>query len=629
MINGYEINGAEINGSGDAPEITLPITYIFADGVELTAPIVISAAEAFNLSAPIEITAHQFNTVGQSINWSVSALINAVDYSARLTGGIRIERQLNASALAELSLVPLSGPVNPTAFEGQSISIRYTDERGTSPLFSGTVIRSVIDMNDGVLSLTCSDLLQERTDALSRAQIDGLIDHARSNSVYRDPNSNWEYAQQCLKSAEGDFFKDVHGGFRFVPWSVSPDVTHDDASIFHATLAPRFEDRHTLINRIDIDLQWRFLFGWHRVHKLQWGIGMPYARWLWESFSTTPSREMIERAIPADMVLAKADYQDLPPTGLYYYRLYPVVFNNLSPGYFAYSFDIDAVERWLQTVTHKLSLSVLAQVSIERYGEISKNETYSLDSNESDIDWHQLIDSNDMPRGKEFGIQMGKTDSGPRTGSRSAPPEGDFVEVSLGFNNTYRVNLYSDNNTPGMSQSILLCAVREARKNIIASHQNVSVNYEVPINPLLQLAVGIDIDATKVQTQGRVTRLEHRLDFDSGLVFTALTLTPYANSEVFDVLPLEWDEIPIEDSPLVNVGPVPLSSHFGKTAVEPPEPDPEWRGYVGNYSTFNNYPESFTVEIPEVNESLRDNLEVEQVAVYSIDVQLDKITLTL
>ncbi|MBE0435669.1 MAG: hypothetical protein IBX56_07695 [Methylomicrobium sp.] len=632
MINGHEINGAEINGDAGQAEsgpliISLGFEIIIADALAISASVVLNAVLPVSLMAPIEVVSNLFQTVGQSVTWSVSIFLNDVDYSARLTGSISVERQVGGSALADISIVHATGPIDPTAFDGQTVAIFYSDARGQSLLFKGVVIRSRINMSDGLLALSCSDLLQEFVDELSRGQIDALIDHARVDTVYRDPINNWDYVQQCLKSAEGDLFRSVNGPIRFVPWSVAPGVTHDDSVILANSLEPNFQDRHTLVNQVDIEFNWRHFAGWHRIHNIKWGVGIHYNKWVVTAFSSLPPREMIERSIPGGLVLTKADYVDAPPTGLYRYMFAQAVFNNLSPGFFAFACDINAVERWLQTITHNVNISFSAPDSIARYGAIAKNASYALSGDEGGIDWHQTVESPDLPRGLEFLTQMGAMNTGPRVGHRSQPPSGFDVTVYNHLRGqTYRVPLYSQDSTPNSVDAALVCALREARKSILETHQNVAIDYEVPLSPLLELAHGIEIDADSVSSTGRITALRHRLDIDSGEAITRLTVTPYAN---IDAPSLSAPVLQSAAPETVSLSHPQLQNHFGFPGVVPAEPDEEWRGYVGNFADHSTYPESFTVEIPAVNEALRDALEINQSVDYTLDINMNKVSLTL
>ncbi len=682
MINGYEINGAEINGdasgslvlfapvvvnSNVAFSLVSPVfVYSVTDGPEPIAPtavveitsalaiaptaaVIVNANEPFALVAPVEVTAHLFNTDANAIEWHVSLSIGGVDYSARMTGRCRIERNINASTLADFDIVPAAGIFNPALFDGQPVEIDYGDQRGDVLIFKGRVIRMQINQSEHTVSLTCSDLLQEVVDQLQQAQIDGLIDHARSPLIHGEADSVWDYTQQALLSAEGDFYQDRYNRLMFKAWGGAVGGTHGDGQIFYNTLRPEIADRHTLVNSVDIDIEFRYVAGWHRVYHLNWDMGMPFNKWLATSFSELPTREIIEQSIPSELVRTDLTYTE-PASDWYRYKGVDIAYTNQSPGLLAFAFQCDAIDRWLQNIRHAFSMTVSAQQSIDRYGAISVSKSHRFTIDDSVIDWHEISESE-----RVFGVNMGYDDDGERIGSELMPPSGDDVVI---FNNnqvsSYRLPLFDSDNVPNSVSAAIECAIREARKRILESHEINSISYEIPINPLLELTDRYTVNSSGAVISGRVSAMNHEFDFDSGAAFSRIKLTAFASTDAPVIIaPALIDTAPAN----VDVEMIPLMTWLGRPESGP-VPD-EFRGFVCNIlnpythswimfadsdyrSQFGDlfpeefepvndypYPVSFSIEIPAVADSERDEIEIEQTASFAVPVNLNTLSITL
>lgn len=681
MINGYEINGAEINGdasgslvlfapvvvnSNVAFSLTSPVfVYSVTDGpepiaptaiVEITsalaiaptAPVIVNSNDPFSLVAAVEVTAHLFNADANAIEWHASLSIGGVDFSARMTGRCRIERNINASTLADFDIIPASGVFNPALFDGQPVEIYYGDQRGDVLIFKGRVIRMQINQSEHTVSLTCSDLLQEKVDQLQQAQIDGLIDHARSPLIHGEADSVWDYTQQALLSAEGDFYQDRYNRLMFKAWGGAVGATHGDGQIFYNTLQPEIADRHTLVNSVDIDIEFRYVAGWHRVYHLNWYMGMPSNKWMVSYFSELPTREMIEQSIPQDLAVNNLSYYE-PLSGRYEYKSVVVYFNNASPGLLAYSFNCDLIDRWLQNIRHTFSISVSAQSSIDRYGIIPASQSHRFSIDDSGIDWHVMSKSD-----RKFGVNMGYNEDGERIGSDLFPPDGDDVQV---FNNnqvsSYRLSLFDSEHIPNTVSDAIKCSVSEARKRILESHEIYSLGYELPINPLLELTDRFSVNSLGTIMVGRVSELTHEFDFDSGSAFSRIKLTAFANTDAADIsAPALIDTAPTS----INVEMLPLKTWLG-TPSSGSIPD-DFRGFSCNvlnplqskYVLFDKqtlpwdgliwpgddepnadypYPVAFTLEIPPVSASERDEIEIEQTASFAVPVNLNTLSITL
>ena len=602
-------------------DITRDIEILLARSTTVTRSIEINSVEPVSISRSIIIHAHAFNEIPDNkLVWTVSALIGGVDYSSRLTGRVTIRRAVNAATLVDFAIIPVPGVINPTLFDGQTVEIGYQDERGEALLFKGKVIKPTISMSDGTLSLTCSDLLQEALSRLTHEQIDGIIPHHRSSAIYKEPADAYDYAQECLKSAEGDVFMGVDNQIIYQSWTNDAPVSFADDTVLYGSVVPTFADRHSLVNAVNIAFDYRHFIGWHRVHSLDWGIPHTYAAWVVVYFSSLPSVEMIEKAIPADCVLASKAYTPPPPSGLYSYFGTDASYVNSSPaGYTAYLASIQAAERWLQTITHKITITLTAPASIARYGEITGNARYALANDEASITFAD-IDSNRL-----FGTSAGFDDDGPLIVSDKLPPDDADNEYIDWRVITYRKKLFGKEGPPAIATGAINCAIREAAKTILASHQNVSVLFESPIQPVLTLANNAEINAEGCVATGRIKAIEHQLDISSGSAITRIELVPVSGA-IDQVL---TPPAVLDDPPVSVGGTAPALGLYLKDPLDATPDNDAWRGYVGNYVTQTEYAERFVVEIPEIADELRNEQTIEQSSTLTMTVVLDKIGLTL
>ncbi len=487
-------------------------------------------------------------------------------------------------------------------------------------IFKGRIIKPVIDMANRQLNLTCSDLLQETISKLSQSQINSLIPHHRSSAIYRDNEDNYNYALECLNSAEGDIFLGLDNEPVFTAWTDSDPVEFTASNIIHGSVIPTFADRHTLVNKINIELDYRHLIGWHRVHALEWRIPHTYSAWVVVYFSTLPTKEMIETAIPSSCVLASKTYTNPPPAGLYSYFGSSASYVGATPsGAFAYIANIEAAERWIQTVTHKITLSVTATASVTNYDEIERNLKYSVTSDESGITFDK-IDENRL-----FGTSAGFNNSGSVTVSDKLPPDDEdnlYIDWRV---KTYRKKLFGKNNTEALATGAVNCLLREAARTILETHQNVTVSFSAPITPLLTLKNNAEINAAGVTATGRIKALEHRLNIDDGSAHTAIELVPVSGAinQTLTVPAI------LDNAPASVGGTSPALELHLKDPLDATPDNDAWRGYVGNYVTQTEYQERFVVEIPEVADNLRDEQIIEQSNAFTLNVTLDKIGLTI
>ena len=144
---------------------------------------------------------------GLAVSWKLSVSLSGVDISARLTGGVSIDQEENAAAIAIFSLRPAAGSVDPYAWIKAPVTIDYieTDSAGnviyTIRMFSGIVDTPMYNVMTRVCQFTCTDNLQNVISNMSRETIAALTPLAQwTKYIFSEESSGWDYLQQRLET---------------------------------------------------------------------------------------------------------------------------------------------------------------------------------------------------------------------------------------------------------------------------------------------------------------------------------------------------------------------------------------------------------------------------------------------
>lgn len=152
----------------------------------------------------VDATAQQTSLFGPSAEvWGLKVVVGEVDVTARLVGEVTVEKNEDAAALADFSILSLYGTTDITSFIGVPVTISYR-AAGTSSLvkcFTGMVDVPEYSAGTGLLHLLCTDGCQLRferiagdtTRAVAAAQAKLISAENQKNKIYHDiavhPNS--------------------------------------------------------------------------------------------------------------------------------------------------------------------------------------------------------------------------------------------------------------------------------------------------------------------------------------------------------------------------------------------------------------------------------------------------------
>lgn len=538
-----------------------------------------------------------------AIRWVARLLVDGVDWSSRLVGEPQVDREEGAAGICSFELCLPAGPVTPTDWKGRSVALDYigtmagvtTEQR----LFTGRVADPSWNRTTRTLSCTCSDQLQQRVEAMEISAIDALVGGYWSEDVFEPVagRSRWDYAQERLSTRAASMDCDAYGSVRVTSWyaAAQPDFTFGAGSTVYDSLDVQLSDLSAQINCVEIEGDYRFQRLWQQNQQYGWehpelggfsGI-QGFCMWL-RNTSELPTKEMLRSAVSgAGYSVISEGYQTLPPSGVY--CIPPI-------GWAASSNHDELVlrgavigaRRWAQSVTEQYRLRVEADASIAAVGEVIERQGASVAVGEDRADaWE------------------------------SDPP-------------TYGTSGHIDVRDEPRRHRMLTTLLQQARVSIISAHRGSRLSWDVPASWVtgLDLRHTVQLDDQGARALGKVCRLGHRLNLETGEAMSTVTiavmrgggttsdtLTPPAYSTAED--PEDWGDLP--------GGSLPTQLADG---VDDPEYDDELEGFAGNYSMSSGaYPRRFDVTSIELDESLRDEHQAEITATYRVAIPNDLLEL--
>lgn len=248
---------------------------------------------------------------GQSFVWALRVLIGGVDWTAKLTGRITVDREEGAAGVAGFDLFLADGPVVPTDWIGKSVTIDYisTTQGVTKEVrrFTGQLSQPVWNPITRILSCECSDQLQQRVEAMSVEAIDALTAGYWSPDVFESVTgrSRWDYAVERMGSRPASLDCSPTGEMRVTSWyAAAPHFEFGAGTTVYGSVDVELAQLGDITNRIEIEVSYRYprlsqlieAFGW--AHPNADGLSGIGGFCAWRTWSTElPDTDMIESAV--------------------------------------------------------------------------------------------------------------------------------------------------------------------------------------------------------------------------------------------------------------------------------------------------------------------------------------------
>lgn len=545
--------------------------------------------------------------------WTARCLIDGVDVSARLVDSISVTADEGAARIAAVSLRPASGAIDPLDYVGKPISIDYVrvidGVEVPQRLFTGRIDTPEYSPASTLLKLYCVDDLQNRVAALPRSVIDSLVGGRYTPAVQGDVLDNWDYAEARLSTLPSSLDAGPSGGMRVTPWHTD-DVwaTFGSDALLYDTSVLRLPQRSVMVNRVDIEFEYRYPRLRQRFASLGWsGTALDMAP---AGYAYPSQQDVLGAAGGSGWTVTAGVFYPAPaaiphPSGGFVYPREGAIDMAI----------LYLTQRHSQTVTETYSLTVSAPESVAQNGALPHALRGALASNFDGGAWESALDIDPlMPSGGDM----------------------DWMPDAPRADADYAINTLLD----------------QARTKILSSHRGARVGNATLCNPDIDLDKRVAIAEPAVSAAGKVASVEHTLDISAGSAITYFeiavsgaggagiitpdTLAPPAPpAEAADNYSWHASVPPLS----VNTyGITPYSDGIMGLLLNPPEsiyvenipPDNHSESFPNAFYVAGSYPlTGFRVSMPGVDDALRNPLDKPVAASYSVVVPADMMSFTV
>ena len=637
-----------------APNLTIPVQSAAFDGDALAQAAARASLSTYGNGPPAGPSS------AAALAWRPVIRLGGVDVSARLTGSIEIEIEENAARIASFALAPVAGAVPITDWVGKPVEIDFADRlpdgSAANPvrLFGGLVEVPEYELASGVTRFSCTDLLQESLDNAPRADIDTLLGGRWSAAVSGEAATAWDYAQAQLLSLPAALDLDAWRSPRLTPWAAkaAADVVLGPGDIVDGSAAVRFASRSSLRNSREVTFQYRYPL----LKKRGIVRGYTYPFELGSVVSNgydIPTRDMVRQALDGTgwELAGEINFAPVPGvpagvavgegavvTGKVYVPLFgiPVVTDDGHTAFWSVAQDVAdqlcfgyvarLCKRWAQTVDEVYTLTVAAPASVVQLGTIADEAQAALENSFDTSAW-------------EAGPPAA---SGGNVLAWGAIQNGPLPEVPDPYIGEAAMPYAGDPATDrAAADHAIATLIDQARAAILGSHRLNAVEAELPIAPHLDVVHTVRVDTPALLAQGKLRRVRHVMDLESGRAVTAIELALsrteatglQTDTPVAVPVPPPAPELPPPEGP----GAV-IATWIGRSVDTPSALPSNATGFFTNLSnTFSpaynaaaeTYPVQLIVEAPEIEAEARDNREVPIAASYEVAIPEDLLTLTV
>lgn len=572
--------------------------------VTLPVRVDVSARESATLAVRVSVVSGPVITDGGTAAavWALRVFTDSDDWTDYVVGEVTVEAEENAARIADIAIHREPGTVvTPSDWIGVPVEIWLAnaidgDPVNAVPVFTGAVEVPTLTPGSGLLRLRCSDGRQLMIDALDADELDALCEGARwSPAVFDKGAPMGTRATDLLSTIEASLDVVPGGGLRLTHWRDDTLVEQiaDADRVLDGSVAVDFAERSGMTNRVTITFDHRFprnkaegyLIGYDILAVAQTSFG----QWVKDGGQFL-MRETVTRAIEAaGASIASVEWIELPthavalPNDSGFWLPNPAQHNLLCLGFGAVvAFDFH------NETTETYGLTVQNAASIERFGVIAEQMSGALEGLFED------------PTAAEHATLLYKK-------KISTIPPRSTVPISVGYVNSAEVELTEETNHDA-AVAAMECLLAIARTKIAAAHRRHAVTAKVAADPALDLWSLVALDAAGVTATGKVRRVVHRFNAESGEATTEFTLAVSACAGPEFTHPVTTPAIP--DGTTAGQG-------AEVTAV-----NISWNGGYGQDGVL-------TISFPAVSEAERNSVQADITAAYETDINENTFEVTL
>lgn len=554
-----------------------------------------------------------------------------------ISGDIIITRKENNAALAEFTIRPGAGVFGATADQGTTVTIDAIQGGARDRIYTGIVDIPDVNLLREEVTYRCTDRRKEQINNQMTA-VKNTIGYY-STTIFGEAEDTYAEIQDRLTTVPKAVDFDAYGNYKITNLAAksSADYTLGNSDIYSRSLRLEVTSRARIINKVDIEFEYRFpkLYHWEVGYSWLSPNNTNWCNFLVNGYSLT-SKEMVRQAISATGWPLRGDisFTELPPAAWYscggsgdpevawspilvqgnvvattnpdgspkvdafgepIYRTANTTVSDTG-SLFCRGASFTLANRWAQTISENYSLSVQAPQSQAKFGNVVRTNRYGLESPFDTNPWEEY----DRDDGDYIGSQTINQDVN-RQEMRNA------VETALNV----------------------------AKTTILTSHRDNRVSFVRSLWPEIDLSHTVELDTTELNVVGKVSEIVHRFNASSKEATTSLVLSfSKAEGSASD------SSLTVPSAPTYTatqtVSNIQLGNHFGEDPTLPSAAT--WNGMVGNkfdcdsIGSYVNcertaYPEYFIVDTPGVEANARENRAASTSASYNVEIPDDTLTI--
>ena len=506
--------------------------------------------------------------------WSAECLFDNVNVSSYLNGRVVIEYEEDASTIANVTIIPPSGVIDPLVYVGKEIQLIWKEYNTNNVLvssrrrFYGAVSDVSWDTDKRIINITADTQLPAYFNDLTKEQIEAKVGGLWSDKIWDDESDStgWTHAQERLSTTETCVWHDANWQLQVTDIKakrsggvIIPDFEYTDDERFHETLKLEYAQRSEMINEIRIDLNYRYqrkrerqiIFKWQDLASEELGhfffncdnkdlLQGPY---------NLCQRSMVESAATSGdwIAINNITYTDLWPAGAFQYACPG---GRVGMGVWGWKFvdlgpslpdkTIIAVDGSKQTVRNPDALQVGYSIpDYSSFTALCRGATWKAARRWlQDVDeYYELIvkapDSiesiGEVVTTEEYSIQNEEDNAEwpdsiipfneqiPGGGWSTMPGSRDYYldADSYAASGTFNRDEFND------AQEVVLAA---AKGDIIRAHRLTTVSFQVAYQPDLTLAHTIKVNTPYLTAEGKVKSTRDTWDIDTGEASTEINV---------------------------------------------------------------------------------------------------------
>lgn len=550
------------------------------------------------------------------VNWRLRLLIGGVDYFHIATGQIRTRWEKEKNFVAFFDLMPPSGVLDPTEFDGKQVVIEYRDLDTNQAVqfarnrYVGTISDAEWLPGRGILRCSATANSDARFRHATPEIVAREVPSEHSPYVFGKSAKGWDLVRDRLETLQADLWLRPDGGLLFAPWQAgAPILEWQDGDYLIEATAHQPARRSEIANRIELRLDYRFARLRQRMIRCHWSEGITWCENRLKPFLLC-QRSMIEQAAAGKggwELIGQVAFQAMPPAKAY--PCFPAG-QNSAQKYLVWEGD-DAqafaraawwtiARRWEQDVTNKHTIEVIAQASVDANGLVEQVESYGVQSEKDNSEW--LAEKGYSSAGDSFSVVAGGSGAsdggGVVLGDQHKTTDDDGAGNRADFEQAEKTAI-----------AAAVCWIIRAHRHLVSAASL--------FDPRVKPAITQRLNTAKIQATGRVVAFGDTFDLDTERATTSVDIAPFVvgATGLANASPIE----PVTPAELPEESDIPERLYFGTRigglTNSPPYVE-TWTGYTTNYQYDPTdlepfaanpadpgarlYPNQFAVEYPEI-----------------------------